>query len=426
MTTLRDALRDVPGVSLAAGEGGQQGDNLSIRGFNAQNDFYLDGMRDFGSYYRDPFDLESVEVLKGPASVLFGRGSTGGVINQVSKQPQLAPVTAGTVAFGTDGTKRTTVDMDRAIPGLAGRRGPPERDGRRERRGRTRRRHNRRFGLRPPSRSASARTRASSSNYLHEQSLRHAGLRHPLAERQAGAGQPAELLRLPDHDYFRTNVDIGTARVEHDFNDRITVTNQSRYGSYRRDLRVTEPLITGYTTSQDIVPARVPLERDPGQPPRHRPVQPRNDARQRDRRHDPREHRPGEHVDRHRAGSRRQTSDPTRYLIAQPRTSLLFPDTSAPFILASPVSSVRAGRQHYAAYVTDTVKLGPQLELIGGWRFDRYDSKFKQTVAPAVLRQRATTTCRPGARRWSTSRSRTPACTLPTAPRSTRRRRRSA
>jgi catecholate siderophore receptor len=106
VTTMRDALRNVPGVSLAAGEGGQQGDNLSIRGFNAQNDFFLDGVRDFGSYYRDPFNLQSIEVIEGPASVLFGRGSTGGSVNQVSKQPQIAPVTQGSVSFGTDGTKR--------------------------------------------------------------------------------------------------------------------------------------------------------------------------------------------------------------------------------------------------------------------------------------------------------------------------------
>ena len=62
VTTLRDALRDVPGISLQAGEGGQQGDNFSIRGFNAQNDIYLDGMHDFGSYYRDPFNLASVST----------------------------------------------------------------------------------------------------------------------------------------------------------------------------------------------------------------------------------------------------------------------------------------------------------------------------------------------------------------------------
>src|ERR1700743_2358152 len=69
----RDALRNVPGVSLAAGEAGAQGDNLTIRGFTARNDLYLDGMRDFGSYYRDPFNTEQIEVLKGPSSTLFGR-----------------------------------------------------------------------------------------------------------------------------------------------------------------------------------------------------------------------------------------------------------------------------------------------------------------------------------------------------------------
>ena len=66
VTTLRDALRNVPGISLAAGEGGAQGDSLTIRGFTARNDIYLDGMRDFGSYYRDPFYLEDIQVLKGP------------------------------------------------------------------------------------------------------------------------------------------------------------------------------------------------------------------------------------------------------------------------------------------------------------------------------------------------------------------------
>src|SRR5262249_16494410 len=60
-TTLRDALRNVAGISIAAGEGGAQGDNLTIRGFSARNDLYIDGMRDFGSYYRDPFNLEEVD-----------------------------------------------------------------------------------------------------------------------------------------------------------------------------------------------------------------------------------------------------------------------------------------------------------------------------------------------------------------------------
>jgi len=81
-TTLRDTLRNVAGISLAAGEGGAQGDNLTIRGFTARNDIFIDAMRDFGSYYRDPFNVEEVEVLEGPSAVTFGRGTTGGVVNQ--------------------------------------------------------------------------------------------------------------------------------------------------------------------------------------------------------------------------------------------------------------------------------------------------------------------------------------------------------
>ncbi len=88
VTTLRDTLRNVPGISLAAGEAGAQGDNLTIRGFTARNDIFLDGIRDFGSYYRDSFNYEQVDVLEGPAGVQFGRGSTGGVVNQESKVPR--------------------------------------------------------------------------------------------------------------------------------------------------------------------------------------------------------------------------------------------------------------------------------------------------------------------------------------------------
>src|SRR5579883_3273099 len=118
VTNESDALRGVPGISLAAGEAGAQGNSLSLRGFTARNDIFLDGMRDFGSYYRDPFNLDEIEVLKGPSSVLFGRGSTGGVVNQVSKTPQLAPLTAGSITFGTDNTKRATVDLARPLPEL--------------------------------------------------------------------------------------------------------------------------------------------------------------------------------------------------------------------------------------------------------------------------------------------------------------------
>jgi catecholate siderophore receptor len=114
-TSLADALRNVPGITLGAAEGGTIGNNFNLRGFPARTDLYLDGMRDRGQYYRDVFSLDSVEVLQGPSSMLFGRGSTGGVINQVEKLPSLAPASGGSIIAGTQPSVRATADYNGPI-----------------------------------------------------------------------------------------------------------------------------------------------------------------------------------------------------------------------------------------------------------------------------------------------------------------------
>jgi len=116
VTNLNDALKAVPGISIGAGEFSWQGNNPTIRGFLARNDMFLDGVRDFGSYYRDPFNLGEIQVLEGPASVLFGRGSTGGVINQTTKTPLLTQFVTGSAVFGSDLTRRGTVDVNMPVP----------------------------------------------------------------------------------------------------------------------------------------------------------------------------------------------------------------------------------------------------------------------------------------------------------------------
>ena len=88
--SVKEALQNVPGITFEAGEGGRIGDNIRLRGFTVASDIYLDGMRDISQYNRDTFSLERIEVLRGSASMLFGRGSTGGVVNQVSKAPTLS------------------------------------------------------------------------------------------------------------------------------------------------------------------------------------------------------------------------------------------------------------------------------------------------------------------------------------------------
>jgi catecholate siderophore receptor len=113
--TLREALRNVAGLTFNAGEGGRIGDNVTLRGYSAVGDLYLDGMRDVAQYNREVFNVEQVEVLRGSASMLFGRGSTGGVINQVSKKPHLSDQHEIDVTVGSHRYRRITADLNQVL-----------------------------------------------------------------------------------------------------------------------------------------------------------------------------------------------------------------------------------------------------------------------------------------------------------------------
>ena len=113
--SFKSALENVIGITFEAGEGGRVGDNIRLRGFSAAGDIYLDGMRDIAQYNRDNFNTERVEVLRGAASMLFGRGSTGGIINQVSKQPRLVTEQEVNATIGTDNYQRYQGDFNFAL-----------------------------------------------------------------------------------------------------------------------------------------------------------------------------------------------------------------------------------------------------------------------------------------------------------------------
>ncbi|HEX6833159.1 MAG TPA: TonB-dependent receptor plug domain-containing protein, partial [Rudaea sp.] len=119
VTSFADALRNVPGITIGGAEGGQIGNNINLRGFTARTDIYLDGFRDRGQYYRDTFDLDSIEVLKGPSSMLFGRGSTGGVINQVSKVPVSMTLDEVSATLGSDDRYRLSGDFNQPFSDTA-------------------------------------------------------------------------------------------------------------------------------------------------------------------------------------------------------------------------------------------------------------------------------------------------------------------
>jgi catecholate siderophore receptor len=113
--TLREAMRNVAGVSFNAAEGGRSGDNMNLRGFYTFGDIYLDGIRDTAQYNRETFNLEQIDVLRGAGAMLFGRGQAGGVINQVSKTPKAKTGGEVTAAVGTHGYQELKADVNGAI-----------------------------------------------------------------------------------------------------------------------------------------------------------------------------------------------------------------------------------------------------------------------------------------------------------------------
>ncbi len=110
--TLKAAMHTVSGIAFEAGEGGAIGDLIRLRGFTTRGDIFQDGMRDIAQYNRDTFNQDRIEVLRGSASMLYGRGSTGGIINQASKQPFLATQHEVEATIGTDNYVRLTGDFN--------------------------------------------------------------------------------------------------------------------------------------------------------------------------------------------------------------------------------------------------------------------------------------------------------------------------
>ncbi len=114
--SMKEAVEVIPAVGLQLGEGRR--DNFFIRGFNAVSDMYIDGVRDDAQYYRDLSNTERIEVLEGPAAVLYGRGSSGGLINRVTKKPRMEG-TLGELTYtaGSYGQQRGAADLDTLVPG---------------------------------------------------------------------------------------------------------------------------------------------------------------------------------------------------------------------------------------------------------------------------------------------------------------------
>jgi len=236
-STVSEALKNVPGITLNAGEGGTHGDNINLRGFAASDDFFLDGLRDTGFYNRDSFNLDALEVYKGPASTLFGRGSTGGVVNQVSKMPLLQDFVRGSLVGGTNSELRGTADFNYKFAessafrlNVMGQKSEvADRDFV----------DNRRWGVAPSLAFGLGGPTTLTLNYFHQEQDDVPDYGIPFA-----FGAPVPVPRntyygLPSDDRTRARVDVGTAIVKAEFNKDFWFTDNMRAGNYFFDSRET-------------------------------------------------------------------------------------------------------------------------------------------------------------------------------------------
>lgn len=250
--SLREVLRNVPGISIQAGEGGTPaGDQMTIRGFSARTDMFVDGVRDIAGYSRDPFNVQQIEVSKGPASAYNGRGSTGGSINMVSKQPELERSFSGSAGVGTDDYQRYTMDLNQpinAIPGAAFRMNAMWHSNEVANRDIV---NNERWGLAPSFAFGLGTPTRLTLSYFHlnQDNIPDYGVPWVASPNAALTGyidQPSpaswsNFYGLINRDYEKIKADVVTAEAEHDFNDTLTLRNQTRYSEVRRDSIVTAP-----------------------------------------------------------------------------------------------------------------------------------------------------------------------------------------
>lgn len=371
VTTLRDALRNVPGISMQAGEGGvPAGDNLSLRGFSARTDLFVDGVRDFGGYSRDPFNLEQIEVVKGPASAQTGRGSTGGSINLASKTAHKESFNRIGLSGGDNALLRGTADFNHAIGesaalrvNLMGHRN--EVNGRDVVEAE-------RWGVAPTLALGLGTDTTVNLSLFHLEQDNVPDYGQPwvteahnlLPRSQRAPVDRSNFYGLADFDYEKTETDMATVELRHAFTETLSLRNLTRWGESNRDSIVTAPRFAGDNTT---LVNRTLKSRDS----QDRIVSNLTDVNARF----------GTGTVQHDlvAGlelTHERSRNRARTVPNGPQADLYHPDVNQVYTGTITTGSfTRALADSTAVYVFDTVALAQRWELSGGVRYDRFQAE---------------------------------------------------
>ncbi len=371
---LNDALRSVPGISLGAGEFSWQGNTPIIRGFAARGDMFLDGMRDFGNYYRDAFNIQQLEVLQGPSSIFFGRGSTGGVINQSSKRPSMIDVSSLTLAAGSHETFRAVADVNKPletlgegsaarIVGMLHKSNVPGRDVAAFER----------YGVAPSLALGLGTPTRLRANYFHQsdRNMPDYGLPWYFGE---GAPVPRNNFYGFESDFQNTGANVLTLRVEHDADENLTFNAQIRYAHYSRDFRITEvvldPATTPATPLNQVVLNRNIWSGDSTETTLIGQAGVTADFMTGSL---------GHTVVFGIEGGRESSNPIFKNSLGVPDVGLLTPDPSQPFTSTNTFTRFSADTEatSFAVFAVDTVDLSAKWEATLGFRWDYFDVLYK-------------------------------------------------
>ena len=365
LRSIADVLTFVPGAMPGTGESNR--DQMNLRGNNTTADFFVDGIRDDVQYFRDLYNLDRVEVLKGPNAMIFGRGGGGGVVNRVTKRPTLGTHRDLSIAGDGEGGYRLSADLDQALSGSAGIRvnGMYEN-------GDSFRRHVdlKRYAINPTlGLMAGSATRVDFGyEYLRDRRTADRGV--PSLNGKPIEGFDGTFFGDPDDSRSKADVHLGTFALHHDFGGGLTLRNRTLYGDYDK-------------VYYNVYPNGSPIDRDGAGP---APVTVRLGAYEdsTDRRNLVSqtdlvwENRLagidqtlliGAEFGRQKGHNQRRTgifSSPVDVPLGDPTV-----DAAVAFTGPGANNDMKANIA--AVYVQDQIRVSPLLEIVAGVRFDRFE-----------------------------------------------------
>lgn len=402
-TTLTEALRNSPGVgTFYVGENGNTttGDAVYLRGFDTSGSIFVDGIRDLGSVSRDVFNIEQIEVTKGPSGPDNGRTSPTGAINLVTKQPTLRDANSATVSYGSDDQQRVTADFNQAVNGgsafrinlLAQDSGLPGRDAV----------NRKRWAVAPSVAFGLDTATRVYVNLLHVDQdnmpdggvptigLPGYGTPDPLRPQLGTAPRvDSENFYGISSDFDDVTADMFTVRVERDFSDDLHLQSTTRWGQTQQDYQLTafRGATANLVTPDLDDPSTWTITRD-------LPTFKDQDNRILTNQTNLRAHFGSGSVQHDLStGVELAREQLQTYGVVTvdggfaPPANLYDPDLRVP-----PLQTARNGAQGtgktetVSVYAFDTFKLGEQWQLNGGVRFDDYTTDFRSSAVCSATR----------------------------------------